>query len=152
MHNNDSFLKNWSKMYPSFNIDHFMLMFEEVRETDYLFDEFDNETQGLISVVFSKMYETVYLNKPDILNKKPLYSEYFELLFDVKEFMVKVSEQLVENIHTLDKFKYIDQEIKLLFIIMEDYIGWMVDKTINITDIKVELRNLKLKKLTKIDQ
>jgi hypothetical protein len=139
-------------MYPSFNIDHFMLMFEEVRETDYLFDEFDNETQGLISVVFSKMYETVYLNKPDILNKKPLYSEYFELLFDVKEFMVKVSEQLVENIHTLDKFKYIDQEIKLLFIIMEDYIGWMVDKTINITDIKVELRNLKLKKLTKIDQ
>lgn len=132
-----------------FDQEHFLETSKVFLDNVHLFDEFGEDITKLISVMFARIYDEVYISTPQIFNKNEHQLEYYKLSFDLVEFFETAYKQIIENRNMFDKFEHIDHEKNLLYVICDNHIGMLVQRVLDIDryDIERELRDLKLKKL-----
>ena len=77
--------------------------------------------------------------------------ELFRLHYDLDEFIDYLIHHLNLSKDCLKTFEYIDKSITFLEIIVDNYIAKLVKKVLDSDDIKVDIRDLKIKKMVAND-
>jgi len=88
----------------------------------------------------------VYVKPPSLIKGKKL--ELFQLLFNIDDFIDYLYSIIPKNIGLLKDFDKLDRTIKTLELIVDQYVGGMVEK-VKSADINEEIRDLRIKKLLK---
>lgn len=132
-----------------FDRNHFLEVSKVFLDNVNMFDEYGEDISKLISVMFARIYDEVYISTPQRFNKNEHQLEYYKLSFDLAEFLKTAHKEIGENRNMFENFEFVDKDLKLLYTITDNYIGMLVQKVLDIDlyDIESELRDLKLKKL-----
>ena len=77
--------------------------------------------------------------------------ELFRLHYDVDEFIDYLINQLTVSKDCLISFQYIDKSITTLEIMVDNYIAKLVKMVLDSDDIKIDIRDLKIKKMVAND-
>jgi hypothetical protein len=132
---------------------------------------YDDEEEPILLVLpcIRRIYAKVFINIPDIfkapdnLDKIPygefLYKkindrlELFQLYFDIDEFIDYLLEVFPKVIGCLSEFYFLDKTSETLSLIVDNYIAKLIKKVKDLShdlkDILIEIRNAKIKKLSK---
>jgi hypothetical protein len=73
--------------------------------------------------------------------------ELFRLYFDIDEFLDYLVLYLKKSKNTLEDFEYIDRSIETITLIVDNYVAKLVRKVLDSTDIKSEIRDMKIKRM-----
>lgn len=120
--------------------------------------EGEDETLDLILPAVRRVFGKVFIDPPRIfvpditLTKVKGYKddgrlELFRLHYDIDEFIDSLITHLTKSKDCLLNFDHIDKSITILEIIVDNYIASLVRKVLDSQDIKVDIRDLKLKKM-----
>lgn len=77
--------------------------------------------------------------------------ELFRLHYDVDDFIDYLINQLTVSKDCLISFEYIDKSITTLEIMVDNYIAKLVKMVLDSDDIKIDIRDLKIKKMVAND-
>jgi hypothetical protein len=135
----------------------FRVSLEYVMSKIHMFDipEFNNLYEDeddifvLILPSFRRAWGKVYMKPPSIFNYKSDKLELFKLNFDTDEFLEYLRDMFLKTKGCLTDFEYIDRTNEHLQLIVDNYIALLIKRVTDCEDIKRELRNLKIKKITK---
>lgn len=144
--------------YDKLDISHDLREFIENFITSELdkFREFENfylykgedELILLLLPTIRKLYIKVYLSPPSIILNKLDKLELYKASFFIDHFSDYLVKMVKNNKKTLSKFESLDKTIELLNLIVENYISYLLDKCLKENDVKGELRELKIKKIS----
>jgi len=126
------------------------------RDLEGSFYEGEDDTLDLILPAVAKVLYKVYLKPPPIFQGKydeGTRLELFQLLFDIDEFNEYLVDTLISSKGALKNLKHLDRTAETLSLIVDNYIGKLVNDVLESYDIDGEIlrikRDKKLKQLTK---
>lgn len=138
-----------------------------IKEKYHLFDkiefegsfyEGEDETLDLILPAIRRVFGKVFIDPPKIFQVQAEIKsvkgyipdgrlELFQLHYNIDEFVDYLIEYLILTKNSLSKFEYIDRTATTLEIIVDNYIGMLVRKVLDSSDIKKDIRDLKIKNI-----
>lgn len=138
-------------------IDEKWKLFESKEFSGSLF-EGDDETLDLILPAVRRVFGKVFIDPPKIFITDPTVAkvkgykedgrlELFRLYFDIDEFLDYLVEYLIKTKNSLKEFEYIDRSIETITLIVDNYIAKLVRKVLDSEDIKLEIRDWKIKRM-----
>lgn len=112
---------------------------------------YDDDIFSLVLPTIRRMFSKVYINPPGLFrfdssplgresNREELYKLYFNI-DDFLGYMVKMLVDCKDNI--LKDFEYIDRSAEFLSLLVDNYVGFLVDKVKNCENIDNEIKILK---------
>ena len=119
----------------------------DIPEFESIYEDEDN-ILDLVLPSFRRVWGNIYI-KPPTLFKNDQRLEIFILSFDIDEFLNYLKDVFIKTKGCLADFEYIDRTINHLQLIVDNYIALLVKKVLDCKDIKEEIRDLKIKKVTK---
>jgi len=122
------------------------------------FYEGEDETLDLILPAVKRLFGKVFVDPPKIFVVDPTVAqvkgykedgrlELFRLYFDIDEFLDYLVLYLRKSKNTLEDFEYIDRSIETITLIVDNYVAKLVRKVLDSTDIKSEIRDMKIKRM-----
>jgi hypothetical protein len=122
------------------------------------FYEGEDDTLDLILPSVRRVFGKVFIDPPKIFQEYPEIKaikgyepdgrlELFQLHYNIDEFIEYLIEHLIKSKNCLVEFQYIDRTSTTLEIIVDNYIGKLVQSVLESTDIKSDIRELKIKHL-----
>lgn len=120
----------------------------------------EDETLDLILPCVRRVFGKVFIEPPKIFVADPIVSsvigykddgrlELFKLHYDIDEFIDYLVEAIPNSKDCLTNFENIDRTITICEIIVDNYIAGLVKKVLASEDIKIDIRDLKLKRTIK---
>jgi hypothetical protein len=121
---------------------------EKFREFEncFLYDQ-EDEVILLILPTIRRIYQKIYVSQPPILYNKTEKLELYKNLFYIEDFSNFLIKMIKQNRTSLSNFKNLDKTVELINLIVEDYVSYLLDKSLKIEDVKKELREHKIKKI-----
>lgn len=118
----------------------------------------EDDILDLILPAVRRVFGKVFIDPPRIfvadtmLTKVKGYKddgrlELFRLHYDIDEFIDNLILHLTKSKDCLKTFDYIDKSSTTLELIVDNYISSLVKKVLDCQDIKIDIRDLKLKKM-----
>jgi len=157
---NSLFFVLLGSVYNSKHLDKLLKLFYYATTNHYnIFDDNDfyrnniNETNVLeyILPAIKKVYSNFFINPPTILmsDYNKLKLELFQYQFDLEEFLIFLSRKFIKNFDLLNDFEFFDKNCEIITLIIQEYTTskYSYVSSININDIKIELRDIKIKRL-----
>ena len=122
----------------------------------------DDETLDFILPCVRRVFGKVFVDPPKIFVPDRILTEVkgykddgrlelFRLHYDVDEFIDYLINQLTVSKDCLISFQYIDKSITTLEIMVDNYIAKLVKMVLDSDDIKIDIRDLKIKKMVAND-
>jgi hypothetical protein len=138
-----------------------------INEKYHLFDtpdfkgsyyEGEDETLDLILPTIRRVFGKVFIDPPKIFVADRVITqvkgykddgrlELFRLYYDIDEFIEYLVYHLPLSKDCLISFDYIDKTTTTLELIVDNYIASLVKKVLDCEDIKIELRDMKIKRM-----
>lgn len=117
----------------------------------------DDIIMNLILPTFRRVWAQVYVNLPDILNKHVdvITSKYedriklYQAFFNIDEFLDYFKRMMLETKDCLSDFKYLDKTVEHVTLIANNYIAYLLKITSESENVKMDIRNSKLRKILK---
>lgn len=124
--------------------------------------EGEDEILELILPAVRRLFGKIFIDPPKIFIADRIVTqvkgykddgrlELFRLHYDIDEFIDYLIEQLALSKGFLKNFQYIDKSITTLEIIVDNYIAKLVKMVLDSNDIKIDIRDLKIKKMVTND-
>lgn len=121
--------------------------------------EGDDDILDLILPSVRRVFGKVFVDPPKVFMANPTVSsvkgykddgrlELFRLHYDIDEFLDYFIEMINKSKNCLIMFTHIDRTSQTLEIIVDNYIASLINKVLNSDDIKSDIRDLKLKRVT----
>lgn len=121
------------------------------------FYEGEDETLDLVLPAVRRVFGKVFIDPPKIFVVDPTIAavkgykedgrlELFRLHFDIDEFLDYFKEYLLSTKYLLEKFEYIDRTVETVTLIVDNYIAKLVRNVLDSTDIKEDIRDMKIKR------
>jgi len=101
----------------------------------------------LILPCVRRIWGEVFINPPSLFKDKRL--EYFQLLFDIDEFIDYLIAVIPKMEKSLNPLNSLDRTSKTLELIIDNYVSHLVERTRNREDIVADIRDLKINKTLK---
>ena len=101
----------------------------------------------LILPCVRRIFAEVFFNPPTLFKEKRL--EYFQLLFDIDEFVDYFLVIVPKMKKSLELLESLDRTSKTLELIVDNYVAHLVERTRGREDIVADIRDLKIKKTLK---
>jgi hypothetical protein len=101
----------------------------------------------LILPCVRRIWGEVFINPPSLFKDKRL--EYFQLLFDIDEFIDYLIAVIPKMEKSLNPLNSLDRTSKTLELIIDNYVAHLVERTRNREDIVADIRDLKINKTLK---
>ena len=122
--------------------------------------EGEDDILDLILPVVRRVFGKVFINPPKIFVTDRVFTELkgfkddgrlelFRLHYDIDEFIEFLIKDLKVSKDCLQNFEYIDKSVTTLEIIVDNYLAKLVKSVLDSNDIKLDIRDLKLKKVIK---
>jgi len=120
--------------------------------------EGDDDLLDMILPSVKRVFGKVFIDPPKIFIPEPIVSavkgykedgrmELFQLHYNIDEFIDYLIKILPNSKGCLLQFENIDRSPKTLEIIVDNYIGGLIKKVLESTDIKKDIRDLKIKNI-----
>jgi hypothetical protein len=120
--------------------------------------EGEDDILDLILPAIRRVFGKVFISPPKIFvvdlsissikgYKEDGRLELFRLHYDIDEFIEYLLTHLTLSKDCLKTFEYIDKSSTTLEIIVDNYIASLVKKVLDSDDIKIDIRDLKIKKM-----
>ena len=120
--------------------------------------EGEDEISDLILPAVRRVFGKVFVDPPRIFVAEPMLLkvkgykddgrlELFRLHYDIDDFIDNLILHLTKSKDCLTSFENIDKSSTTLEIIVDNYIAGLVKKVLESQDIKIDIRDLKLKKM-----
>lgn len=119
----------------------------DIEEFQGTFYPDDDNTLDLVLPAVRRVWGKVFIYTPTLLKEKKL--ELFKLLFDIDDFIDYLINIIPKVKTSLSEFDKLDRTVETLSLVVDNYIADLVEKTRNIKDIDVEIRDLRLRKTLK---
>ena len=119
----------------------------DIEEFQGTFYPDDDNTLDLVLPAVRRVWGKVFIYTPTLLKEKKL--ELFKLLFDIDDFIDYFINIIPKVKTSLSEFDKLDRTVETLSLVVDNYIADLVEKTRNIKDIDVEIRDLRLRKTLK---
>jgi hypothetical protein len=119
----------------------------KIPEFESIYED-EDDILDLVLPSFRRVWGNIYI-KPPTLFKNDQRLEMFILSFDIDEFLGYLKDMFIKTKGCLTDFEYIDRTPNHLQLIVDNYIAFLVKKVLDCKDIKEEIRDLKIKKITK---
>lgn len=118
----------------------------------------EDDVLDLILPAVRRVFGKVFIDPPRIFIADPILTkvkgykddgrlELFRLHYDIDDFIDSLILHLTKSKDFLKTFDYIDKSSTTLEIVVDDYIASLVKKVLDSQDIKIDIRDLKLKKM-----
>jgi hypothetical protein len=118
-----------------------------------IYDGEDDKIIDLILPTYRKVWSSVYINIPT-------YFEYtsrdrdetlklYQIMFNADDFFDHFIEVIDKTRGSFERFDYIDKTVTHVSVIADDYICYLIDRVLNCKDVKMEIRNAKLKQINR---
>jgi hypothetical protein len=127
-------------------VDQKLHLFENKDFEGYMYDDEDLMIDLILPCV-RRIWSEVFMNPPTLFKDKRL--EYFQLLFDVDEFIEYLEVIVPKMKKSLELLENLDRTNKTLELIVDNYVGYLVERTRGREDIVADIRDLKIKKTLK---
>ena len=127
-------------------VDQKLHLFENKDFEGYMYDDEDLMIDLILPCV-RRIWSEVFMNPPTLFKDKRL--EYFQLLFDVDEFIEYLELIVPKMKKSLELLENLDRTNKTLELIVDNYVGYLVERTRGREDIVADIRDLKIKKTLK---
>ena len=124
-------------------VDQKLYLFENVEFEGTMYDE-EDQMVDLILPCVRRIFAEVFINPPTLFKEKRL--EYFQLLFDVDEFVDYFLVIVPKMKKSLELLESLDRTSKTLELIVDNYVANLVERTRGREDIVADIRDLKIKK------
>lgn len=138
-------------------IDEKLDMFNKPEFMESFYKDDDNITDLVLPAV-RRVFGQVFVKPPDIYVRS-VYSadgpiqkaryKLFALYFDIDYFIDYLQDMLLKSKNILNHLEYIDGSVQILSLIVDNYIGYNIDRVSNCNDIGAEIKALKRNKLLK---
>lgn len=123
--------------------------------------EGEDDILDLILPSVRRVFGKVFIDPPKVFIVNPAISsvkgykddgrlELFRLHYDIDEFLDYFVEMIHKSKNCLIMFTNIDRTSQTLEIIVDNYIASLINKVLNTDDIKLEIRDLKLKRVVSL--
>jgi hypothetical protein len=120
----------------------------------------EDDILDLILPSVRRVFGKVFINPPEVFEVNPKISsikgykddgrmELFRLQYDIDEFIDYLLIMIEKSKDCLSIFDNIDKTSKTLELIVDNYISGLISKVMKSDDIKVDIRDLKLKNMIK---
>lgn len=140
--------KDYFKMVITYVIEKkYTLFYSEVYESNLY--EGDDQIGDLILPAVRRAFGKVYVNPPSIFTSRESNDrlELFRLLFDIDEFLDYLAFQIINCKGVLKEFTYLDRTVETLTLIVDNWISKLVKQVLETEDIKVDIRDMKIKRM-----
>lgn len=115
----------------------------------------EDEFVDLILPAFRRVWISVYIDTPDILNgpkginskKHKQRLELFQSLFSVDGFLHYLTDISIKTKGCLSSFEYLDKTYSHLSLIIDNYISMNLDISMNSKNLESDIRDCKIKNL-----
>jgi hypothetical protein len=118
----------------------------------------EDETLDLILPSVRRVFGKVFIDPPRIFVPDTTVTgvkgykddgrlELFRLHYDIDDFIDDLIKQVILSKDCLTTFEHIDKSVTILEIIVDNYITGLVRKVLDSQDIKIDIRDMKLKKM-----
>ena len=124
-------------------VDQKLYLFENKDFEGTMYDE-EDQMVDLILPCVRRIFAEVFINPPTLFKDKRL--EYFQLLFDVDEFIEYLELIVPKMKKSLELLESLDRTSKTLELIVDNYVANLVERTRGREDIIADIRDLKIKK------
>lgn len=124
-------------------VDQKLYLFENVEFEGTMYDE-EDQMVDLILPCVRRIFAEVFINPPTLFKEKRL--EYFQLLFDIDEFVDYFLVIVPKMKKSLELLESLDRTSKTLELIVDNYVANLVERTRGREDIVADIRDLKIKK------
>ena len=121
-------------------------LFESIEFEGCMYDE-EDQMVDLILPCVRRIFAEVFFNPPTLFKEKRL--EYFQLLFDIDEFVDYFLVIVPKMKKSLELLESLDRTSKTLELIVDNYVAHLVERTRGRKDIVADIRDLKIKKTLK---
>jgi hypothetical protein len=122
-------------------------------EREDLCSKMDDDIRDLILPAVRRVYGNIFVRPPSIFISLDDNSErrlqLFQLSFDIDQFLDYLIDMILKNINLLNEFEYLDKSSTLLTLIVDNYVGKLVENVRNCDDITREIRDIKINKIDK---
>jgi len=117
------------------------------------FYEDDDKMEDLILPAIRRAWSMIFINPPTLFSLKSddKRLELFQLLWDVDQYIDYVIDIVPKVKYSLKDFENLDRTAQTLELISQNYINGLIDRcrNRNLEDLKIEIRDLKIKKTLK---
>lgn len=127
-------------------IDQKLHLFENKDFEGYMYEDEDLMIDLILPCV-RRIWAEVFFNPPTLFKDKRL--EYFQLLFDVDEFVDYFVVIIPKMKRSLELLESLDRTSKTLELVVDNYVAHLVERTRGREDIVADIRDLKIKKTLK---
>jgi len=127
-------------------IDQKLHLFENKDFEGYMYEDEDLMIDLILPCV-RRIWAEVFFNPPTLFKDKRL--EYFQLLFDVDEFIDYFVIIIPKMKRSLELLESLDRTSKTLELVVDNYVAHLVERTRGREDIVADIRDLKIKKTLK---
>ena len=127
-------------------VDKKLHLFESVEFEGTMYEEEDKMIDLILPCV-RRIFAEVFFNPPTLFKEKRL--EYFQLLFDIDEFVDYFIVIVPKMKKSLELLESLDRTSKTLELIVDNYVAHLVERTRGREDIVADIRDLKIKKTLK---
>ena len=110
--------------------------------------EDDDPTLDLILPAVRRAWANFFVTPPNLFSEKRL--EFFQLLFDVDEFLDYLAQMLPKVKSSLVHFDKLDRAVETMTLIVDNYVAGHVQNTNSEKDLISGIRDLKIKKTLKV--
>jgi len=127
-------------------------VFDEILDDEFydekIYDDEDENLKEILIPSIRNLYIRIYQNPPSLFKDKKI--ELFQLYFNINEFL-KYFKNLYPSVkYSLKDFKNLDRTSETIGLMIDNYIGYLVDKvrtsSIN-NSIDKDIRNAKINKI-----
>lgn len=127
-------------------LDHKLYLFDTDELVGTMYDD-EDEILDMILPSIRRVFVKVYQDPPTILKGDKL--QLYFLLFDIDEFLNYLLIIIQESKKSLEPFTHLDRTIETITLIVDNFIAKNFSLAYNCIDIKQEIRDLKIKKISK---
>lgn len=137
---------------PKYQMEFLQLLDYVVEKKSHLFntDEFkcelyegEDDTSDLILPSVRRIFNKVYSQPPPLFLDNPIRLEFYQLLFDIDEFIDYFINMIKLSKSSLEVFQYLDRTSQTLELIVDNYVAKNVKFVIDTSNINKELERLK---------
>jgi hypothetical protein len=112
----------------------------------------DESVEVLVLPSVRRAWSMVFINTPTIFGINDKRLELFQLSWDIDNFLNYLKDIFTKVKNCLDQFENLDTSVEILNLICQNYINKLISdcrKNKTKEEIKIEIRDLKLKKMLK---
>jgi hypothetical protein len=127
-------------------IDHKLQLFDRYEFMGSLYTG-DDDTIDLILPSIKRVWGKIYVDYPTIFSSKLNRLELFQQMFNIDEFIDYLIDKFIKSKGLLLEFESLDRTSETLTLIVNNYIGTLVKRTLDSKDIKKDIRDFKINKI-----